>query len=109
MDRATYEVEAEVERTHWWFRGRRRLLARLLADLSPPLPAGARVLDVGCGTGANATVLAAPGRLVAGVDPSPIALSLAAGPSAARREPVTPRHDALARADAAALPFAGAA
>ncbi len=110
MDRATYEVEAEVEHTHWWFRGRRRLLARLLADLSPALPPRARVLDVGCGTGANAPTLAAPGRLVIGVDPSPIALGLARDgrPAAAPDQSAGSRHHAVARADAAALPFADA-
>ena len=73
MDPASYEIEAQVERDHWWFRGRRRILATFLDGLDPPLPAGATVLDVGCGTGANTAVLADRGRRVVGVDASPIA------------------------------------
>jgi SAM-dependent methyltransferase len=50
-----YAVEAEVGASHWWFRGRRRLFARLLARLRPDT--GWRVLEVGAGTGANLPVL----------------------------------------------------
>jgi SAM-dependent methyltransferase len=71
MRRATYHVEREVSRDHWWFRGRRRILSRLLAGLD--LPPGARILDAGCGTGANTSALAAHGR-VFGVDASPVPL-----------------------------------
>jgi SAM-dependent methyltransferase len=39
--------------------------------------AGARVLDIGCGSGANATLLAARGARVVGVDISPDLLALA--------------------------------
>lgn len=105
MERSGYEIEAEVQRRHWWFRGRRRILAGLLAGLDPPLPRGARVLDVGCGTGANTPVLAAEGRSVVGLDPSPLALGLhqrrvpeAAGRGATRR----------VRGHAGQLPFADA-
>ena len=101
MERATYEVEAQVERRHWWFRGRRRILARLLARLAPPLPAGARVLDVGCGTGANGPVLAGDGRVAIGLDASPVPLGLAG--TGARG------HAARVRGDALALPFADGA
>jgi SAM-dependent methyltransferase len=94
MRPATYQAEAELERRHWWFRGRRRLLGRLLDRLH--LPPGARVLDVGCGTGANGPVLLARGGAVVGVDASPLALALA------RRD----GHGATLRADAGALPFA---
>ena len=98
MRPATYEAEAALERGHWWFRGRRRLLARLLARM--PLPAAARVLDVGCGTGANGPVLAGAERFTVGLDASAIPLGL--GRSAERT------HGARVRADAGLLPFADA-
>jgi protein-L-isoaspartate O-methyltransferase len=48
MERAAQDVEAHVERDHWWFRGRRRLVASMIRALGIPL--SAQVLDVGCGT-----------------------------------------------------------
>lgn len=71
MRTATYEVEQAVSPRHWWFQGRRRILARLLADL--PLPRPALILDAGCGTGANAALLARHGIPV-GVDASRVPL-----------------------------------
>ena len=52
-----YEVMSRVEGDHWWYRSLRDCLERTLRtrDLSPP--AGARVLDAGCGTGANLRLL----------------------------------------------------
>jgi SAM-dependent methyltransferase len=49
MDLAAYGVEAEVEATHWWFVGRRRLFGREIAGLG--LSKDAAVLDVGTSTG----------------------------------------------------------
>jgi SAM-dependent methyltransferase len=92
---ATYQAEAELERTHWWFRGRRRLLACLLARLG--LPARARVLDLGCGTGANGPVLSDHGRFAVGVDASTAALNLGRTAEGS--------HAGRLRADACALPF----
>ena len=70
MQPRAYEVLAAIERDHWWYRGRRVLLRRLLRRFPPP--SGARLLDVGCGTGGNLELLAESGDVV-GVDPSAVA------------------------------------
>ena len=98
METSTYEIEARMERSHWWFQGRRRILDRMLERLDPPLPPGARVLDVGCGTGANGPVLAARGGLAIGIDASKVPLGL--GGTDERG------HAARLRGDGTALPFA---
>lgn len=46
---------AAVEDHHFWYRGLRDVLVRALAPRLPPHP---RVLDAGCGTGANLRALA---------------------------------------------------
>lgn len=63
MDASLFRRMAEVEDRHWWFRGRRRVVARALEALA--LPAGAALLDLGCGTGGNLAMLARFGRLSA--------------------------------------------
>src|ERR1051326_5314365 len=69
-----YPILFEVEETHWWYVGRRRiiqsLVERICATLNKPNP---RILDVGCGTGANLKMLAAYGK-AEGVDISPQAV-----------------------------------
>ena len=52
-----YEVMARVEERHWWYRGLRDVVVRCLSRPDLVLPAGARVLDAGCGTGANLKML----------------------------------------------------
>jgi SAM-dependent methyltransferase len=77
MQQHTYSIMYEVEGTHWWFAGRRRILEsfleRIIADLKitdrPP-----RILDVGCGTGANLEMLSRFGE-AEGVDVSEDALA----------------------------------
>jgi SAM-dependent methyltransferase len=51
----TYTLEAQIEATHWWFLGRRRLFARELTRAG--LRTSDSVLDVGTGTGANLRLL----------------------------------------------------
>jgi len=55
LETSVYEIEAEVEATHWWFVGRRNLFAHILKGLN--LPKDAPILDVGSGTGANLRLL----------------------------------------------------
>ncbi|HEX8180583.1 MAG TPA: class I SAM-dependent methyltransferase [Pyrinomonadaceae bacterium] len=78
MQQHTYAIMYEVEGAHWWFAGRRRILESFLARIVPTLPvtAGARprILDVGCGTGANLEMLARFGD-AEGVDVSREALA----------------------------------
>jgi SAM-dependent methyltransferase len=59
-------VTLSVEDRHWWYRGRRRVVARVLAGLD--LPPGARILDAGCGGGGNLPLLARYGQ-VTGLEP----------------------------------------
>jgi SAM-dependent methyltransferase len=74
MERSVYAVEAAVEESHWWFRGRRQLLRSALTRLS--IERDARVLDVGSGTGANLRVLRELGfRHICGVDSNPDGLA----------------------------------
>ena len=47
---------AEIDRDHWWFVGRRRIVTALIERFAPerrPL----RILEVGCGTGSNIAML----------------------------------------------------
>jgi SAM-dependent methyltransferase len=76
LDRLDLRRKAELEDSHWWFRSRRRIVLAELARL--PLPAAARALDAGCGSGA---LLSDLGRLgsVAAVDPNPRAVEHAQG------------------------------
>jgi SAM-dependent methyltransferase len=70
----TQRIEDEVGSRHWWFEGRRIIVRSLLTSES--LPSGARIYDVGCGTGQNLEMLAAFGE-VTGVDRSAEVLGLA--------------------------------
>jgi ubiquinone/menaquinone biosynthesis C-methylase UbiE len=75
MNPAEYERMFRNEDRYWWFVSRRELVLDLVRGLD--LPAGAQLLDVGCGTGATASALRAFGR-VQGVDMSPLALDCCA-------------------------------
>src|SRR4051812_18342690 len=69
---AYFDTMARHARTHWWYVGRRDLVAATLARYRAPDGA---VIDVGCGTGSNLAMLAAAtSRSVLGTDLSAQAL-----------------------------------
>lgn len=63
MERAIYDRLREIEQDHWWFTGRRAVLTAEISRLG--LPAGARVLEVGCGAGGNLEMLGRFGEVCA--------------------------------------------
>jgi SAM-dependent methyltransferase len=89
MDAHEHERLAHFEEWYWWHRGRQASVERIIA---PSLAPGARILDVGCGTGATTRALCRFGPVV-GLD---------IGPEALRR--ARARGLAVARASAARLP-----
>jgi methylase of polypeptide subunit release factors len=91
MQQHTYAIMDEVEGSHWWFVGRRAILESFLQGIVKrcesrheaasgvrPAKAGTqnalRILDVGCGTGANLEMLSQFGD-AEGVDVSDDALA----------------------------------
>ena len=84
---------AEAERHHFWFRGFRAFVTPLVAQAVGNAP-DARLLDCGCGTGANLDLLGQYGRAY-GVDLSAVGLQIA---RAAGRK-------GLIRATVAAMPL----
>lgn len=102
MEPAEYGVMHQQEMVHWWFRGRRALLERLLIRHGPVGREPFRVLDFGCGTGGNSVGYAALGEVV-GVEPDREALRFAAS----RRTATRHRLD-YCRGGGTALPFRGA-
>jgi SAM-dependent methyltransferase len=74
MDR-DYELQTHgAEDRHWWYRGRRTVLERVIGGLE--LPAQTRILDAGCGSGRNMVELARHGS-VTGVELSRTSVELA--------------------------------
>jgi SAM-dependent methyltransferase len=56
MERVVYQQMAELDDRHWWYRGRRRILAELIRR-EGHLPRHAQILEIGCGTGHNLAML----------------------------------------------------
>src|SRR5688500_1817334 len=76
MKQHTYAIMDRVEDTHWWFVGRRAILETFLKQIIEDPRSkieNPRILDVGCGTGANLEMLSQFGS-ADGVDVSDEAL-----------------------------------
>lgn len=74
MNPAAYADMARTQGSHWWFTARREILRQQIRQLG--LPADARILEVGSGTGANLELLAEFGTVV-GLEMEPEAIALA--------------------------------
>jgi SAM-dependent methyltransferase len=97
MDPRLFAQLHEIEATHWWFRGRRKIVAAVLDRIGGQPRA---ILDVGCGVGTNLDLLAEryPGARLHGIDVERDPLRFCRGD----------RDVPVCQADASALPFASA-
>jgi ubiquinone/menaquinone biosynthesis C-methylase UbiE len=89
-----YEKMCNLEDSHWWFVGKRRIAKNLIEEFVP-LNQKEAILDVGCGTGATMCFLDHYGQTY-GIDVSETALRFCQERALAR----------LSRASALRLPFA---
>lgn len=76
MELEEYKIMYEAEDAHWWYRGMRGVMFKLLGlDKREQGQSQPHILDAGCGTGGNLHALQAAGyRHIEGFDLSPIAL-----------------------------------
>ena len=75
MKEHTYPIMFRIEQSHWWYAGRRKILRNFLEDICREVSdRRPRILDVGCGTGANLLMLSEYGD-AEGVDVSEDALA----------------------------------
>lgn len=75
MDRVVYDRMAAHDSTHWWYRARRDILRDYLTRYGA-LPADARILEIGCGTGHNLPMLSRFGTVEAiEIDPAARAIA----------------------------------
>lgn len=74
MEESYYVRMADLQNRHWWYEGRRAILASVISGLG--LPDNAKILEAGCGPGANLSMLKKFG-LVSAFEPNDFAVSKA--------------------------------
>jgi len=62
MERVVYEQMAELDERHWWYCARREIIADLIRR-EAQLPANPQILEIGCGTGHNLSMLSGFGHV----------------------------------------------
>lgn len=73
MEIETYNDLDIYEETHWWYKGRRRIIESFLQRYCPK---GARALDIGAGTGYNTLLLERYAQKVFALEPAKAAINL---------------------------------
>ena len=66
MKKITYDIEWSLQRSHWWFVGRRKLFKFLFSLVG--LQDDLRVIDIGCGVGSNLKLLQSMCSKLVGMD-----------------------------------------
>jgi SAM-dependent methyltransferase len=74
MEQIRYFQMEELENNHWWFSSRRKIVGNVLKNLN--IENDAQILDVGCGTGGNRSLLSQFGK-VKGIELDDYALQIA--------------------------------
>lgn len=61
MDETMYDLFADVDGSHWWFEGRRQVVAAVIGQHLPleiePVQSRPQIVDIGCGSGAMLKML----------------------------------------------------
>lgn len=74
MDVALYKQYQDIQNTHWWFVGRRKIIFNLLEQYFGSKKKSVKILDFGCNTGFLVGELQKQGYNVCGVDVSESAI-----------------------------------
>ena len=74
METHFYELLAKTERTHWWYAARREIVRWAMMEALEIAPQGGVIYDLGCGVGANLSMLEELGDVI-GVDASDVAVA----------------------------------
>jgi hypothetical protein len=75
LKESLYDLHEKIEDKHWWFKGRRQILYKLIAAIAPPKKS-LTLVNVGCGTGGDLSFLSSSYRCI-GIDSSSRALAAA--------------------------------
>lgn len=76
MDPALYDQMFRIEQRHWWFTGRLAILAAMVERFAPHVEGRSlRIIEPGCGTGANLLYFQQKGYVVEGFDVSDTAVA----------------------------------
>jgi SAM-dependent methyltransferase len=76
MDYRDFKQLTKKSDNHFWYRARRRLIKYLLSEILKPGDSSAHILEIGCGTGSQLSLLQGFGK-VEGLDIEPEAIALA--------------------------------
>lgn len=75
MELSLHHTIYQLEKEHWWYAGRRRIIFDLIDRLVPRN--NGRALDIGCGSGLNASIFSTRMKKVIGIEISDEAITAA--------------------------------